>query len=64
MAGMVTMVMVVMAMEEKEKDRGDRHPRPAGSLRKHEGRETVLTPAHGTELEHVSANVDVVDAPE
>ena len=61
LAGMVT---VVMAMEEKEKDRGDRHPRPAGSLRKQEGRETVLTPAHRTELEHVSADVDVVDAPE
>lgn len=26
-------------------------------------RETVLTPAQGTELEHVSADVDVVDAP-
>ena len=55
---------MVMAREEKEKDRGDRQPRPAGSLRKQEGRETVLTPAHGTELEHVSADVDVVDAPE
>lgn len=58
------MVTMVMAREEKEKDRGDRQPRPAGSLRKQEGRETVLTPAHGTELEHVSADVDVVDAPE
>lgn len=50
--------------EEKEKGSQGQIPCPSGSLRKLDGREAVLTPARCTELEHVSADVNVVDTPE
>lgn len=48
--------------EGKEKDRQGQVPRPAGGPGKREEREAGLTPAHRAELEHVSPDVDVVDA--
>lgn len=50
--------------EEEKEDRRRQMPHPAGSLRKREWREAVLTPAHCAELEHISADIDVVDTPQ
>lgn len=52
---------VATEMRMKRRRRKKQIPCPAGSLRKQEGREAVLTPANCAELEHISVNVDIVD---
>lgn len=55
----------MMRKRRREGQEWGRHPVhcPARSLREQDRREALLTPAHCTELEQVSADVDVVDAP-
>lgn len=60
---MVLAVATVMRMKRRRRRRRKQIPCPAGSLRKQEGREAVLTPANCAELEHISTNVDIVDTP-